>query len=311
MKMLDVSIPFSLVALIAACLCAGCSESAKVTGTAEETNEFALDDSSSSGEPSSSSSNSSSNQKPVSSGSSSSAGDVASSTSQNGSGVGSSAEESSSSMASEVSSSSLEPVSSGNVEESSSSAPPPQGGINSSNSTVGPNSLEYYVGKLGLNINQVYAGVVAASSTEEKDSDTDPGEAMATEFDGPWPHRFVKQNIAALEYFFPDAADEYAGLVDSIKAGLTEGDCGLYMMNVYGDDRSVGYVIADIAADKVVVLDVAVGECPNSAVNRTFRFLFRHCGEIDSRPEIEHVEVSSGIPLDQCPDFEDEMEWVN
>ena len=151
---------------------------------------------------------------------------------------------------------------------------------------------------------------MATKLTEETDSDTAPGQAAATEFDGPWPHRFVKQNIGALEYFFPDAADEYAGLIDSIKAGQAEDGCWLYMMNVYGNDKSVGYVLADVSENKVVVLDISAGKCPNSAVNKTFRFLFRYCGVIATSPEIEHVEVDLNVPEGSCPSFDSESEWV-
>jgi hypothetical protein len=187
---------------------------------------------------------------------------------------------------------------------------PPQGGKLSSSSFANPNSLDHYVDELGLNINQVYEGAMATKLTEETDSDTAPGQAAATEFDGPWPHRFVKQNIGALEYFFPDAADEYAGLIDSIKAGQAEDGCWLYMMNVYGNDKSVGYVLADVSENKVVVLDIAAGKCPNSAENKTFRFLFKYCGVIFTSPEIEHVEVDLNIPEGSCPDFGRESEWV-
>ena len=206
-------------------------------------------------------------------------------------------------MLSESSSSSLK-------QESSSSAAPPQGGKLSSSSIANPNSLEYYIEELGLNINQVYEGAMATKLTEETDSDTAPGQAAATEFDGPWPHRFVKQNIGALEYFFPDAADEYAGLIDSIKAGQAEDGCWLYMMNVYGDGKSLGYVLADVSENKVVVLDIAAGECPNSAENKTFRFLFKYCGVIFTSPEIEHVEVDLNLPEGSCPSFDSESEWV-
>ena len=310
--------PLALVSVIAVCFCAGCSDSPKLTGTAEETNEFAFVVSSSdegayssSDELLSSSSEISSSSERSSSSSSSSKGDMVSSSSRlDDGGEVSSAVESSSSVKPEVSSSSQKQESSSSEEESSSSAAPPQGGKLSSSSIANPNSLEYYIEELGLNAHQVYEGVMAAKSTEEKDSDTAPGQAAATEFDGPWPHRFVKQNIGALEYFFPDAADEYAGLIDSIKAGQAEDGCWLYMMNVYGNDKSVGYVLADVSENKVVVLDISAGECPNSAVNKTFRFLFRYCGVIATSPEIEHVEVDLNVPEGSCPSFDSESEWV-
>ena len=321
MKKFDLLVP--MMALFVACLNFGCSESTKITGTAEEPNEFAVVLSSSSIAVSSESVVSSSSEfLPPDDGKNSSSSFEkveSSSSSLENSGAKSFAVESSSSVepevssssiASEVSSSSQEQISSSSVEESSSSMAPPQGGKLSSSSFANPNSLDHYVDELGLNINQVYEGAMATKLTEEPDSDTAPGQAAATEFDGPWPHRFVKQNIGALEYFFPDAADEYAGLIDSIKTGQAEDGCWLYMMNVYGNDKSVGYVLADVSENKVVVLDISAGECPNSAVNKTFRFLFRYCGVIATSPEIEHVEVDLNIPEGSCPDFGRESEWV-
>jgi len=318
MKMINLSKPLALVAFIAACFCAGCSDSHELTGTAEETNEFAFVVSSSdegayssSDELLSSSSEISSSSERSSSSSSSSKGDMVSSSSrQDNSGVGSSAVESSSSVEPEVSSSSQKQESSSSEEGSSSSVAAPQGGTQSSSSRENPNSLEYYIEELGLNVNQLYENVLAAGLTEEKDSDTAPGQAMATEFDSPWPHQFVKENIGALPYFFPEAADEYAGLVDSIESGLADGGCGLYMMNVYGNEKAIAYVVADITADKIVVMDVSAGSCPNSAVNKIFRFLFRYCGEMESRPEIEHVEVNLNVSEGSCPDFDMDSEWV-
>lgn len=318
MKMINLSKPLALVAFIAVCFCAGCSDSHKLTGTAEETNEFAFAVSSSdegayssSDELLSSSSEISSSSERSSSSSSSSKGDAVSSSSrQDNSGVGSSAVESSSSVEPEVSSSSQKQESSSSEDGSSSSVAAPQGGTQSSSSRENPNSLEYYIEELGLNVNQLYENVLAAGLTEEKDSDTAPGQAMATEFDGPWPHRFVKENIGALSYFFPEAADECAGLVDSIDSGLADSGCGLYMMNVYGNEKAIAYVVADITADKIVVMDVSAESCPNSAVNKIFRFLFRYCGEMESRPEIEHVEVDLNVSEGSCPDFDMDSEWV-
>lgn len=282
MKMINLSMSIALVAFIAVCFCAGCSDTHKLTGTAEETNEFAIAESSSS----------------------------FSSSSLENSGVGSSAVESSSSVEPEVSSSSQKQESSSSEEGSSSSVAAPQSGTQSSSSRENSNSLEYYIEELGLNVNQLYENVLAAGLTEEKDSDTAPGQAMATEFDGPWPHRFVKENIGVLPYFFPEEADEYAGLVDSIESGLADSGCGLYMMNVYGNEKAIAYVVADITADKIVVMDVSAGSCPNSAVNKIFRFLFRYCGEMESRPEIEHVEVNLNVSEGSCPEFDMDSEWV-
>ena len=282
MKVINLFVSIVLVAFIAVCFCAGCSDSHKLAGTAEETNEFAFVVSSSS----------------------------FSSSSLENSGVGSSAVESSSSEEPEVSSSSQKQESSSSEEGSSSSVGAPQSGTQSSSSLENPNSLEYYIEELGLNVNQLYENVLAAGLTEEKDSDTASGQAVAAEFDGPWPHQFVKENIGVLPYFFPEAADEYAGLVDSIESELADSGCGLYMMNVYGNEKAIAYVVADITADKIVVMDVSAGSCPNSAVNKIFRFLFRYCGEMESRPEIEHVEVNLNVSEGSCPEFDMDSEWV-
>ena len=311
MKKLNWSLSFAVAALLAVSFY-GCSDSVEVTGTAEDPNELAIVESSSSlvvysssEEESSSSESSSSSEKGVTQPESSDANDKARSSSS------CTLEESSSSQetlsSSSLSSSSL---SSSSVVESSSSKAPPQGGINSSCSTVKQNSLDYYVEVLGLNRNQVYEGVMAARSKEEMDFDTGPGEGMATEFDGPWPHPFVKQNLPALEYFFPDAAEEYAELIESIKAGTADENCRLYMLNVDGNANTLGFVIADVAEEVVTVLDIGVGECPNSTDGKTVRFLFYHCGKIDSRPEIRHVEVDGNIPQEMCPEFKDDSEWV-
>ena len=134
---------------------------------------------------------------------------------------------------------------------------------------------------------------------------------MVTEFDGPWPHVFVKQNIDALSYFFPEAAKKYAGLIAEIKKDSVNDGCKLYMMNVSGNENSIGFAIVDIAADAVTVLNVVKGDCTNTTENKTFRFLFRYCGDIISRPEIKYVEVENNISQDECPNFKDNGEWVN
>ena len=135
-----------------------------------------------------------------------------------------------------------------------------------------------------------------------------PPTASATEFDGPWPHKFVKQNIVALGHFFPNAEKEYSDIVNAIKNDTLDANCGLYMLNVYGDGKAAGFVLANIVKDTITVLDISAGRCEPSS-GRMERFLFYYCGEIDSRPEIVHILVENNLSAG-CPVLKNEEEWV-
>ena len=63
-----------------------------------------------------------------------------------------------------------------------------------------------------------------------------------------------------------------------------------------------------MAKDTLTVLDIPVGKC-NPTQGITVRFLFYYCGELDSRPEINHVLVENNLS-DKCPVYKDEREWV-
>ena len=187
---------------------AGCS-SDKIAGTSEETNEFAYRVSSSSEVESSSSSNES---KDVEKSSSSRA-------------VSSSSEKSSSSVksssSSAKSSSSSKAVSSSSYMESSNSTPPgatsSSTGVdvdNNSSSSEKPNegtakpdiSLDYYLKLLNQESDSFDSGVMSTAIDLNTDGDPqNPNPPMATEFDTPWPHKIVKQNVELLQEYFPMA----------------------------------------------------------------------------------------------------------
>lgn len=301
-------------AILCACavmLATGCGDSDRLAGTSEETNELAENDRSSSSsdielvEPSSSS------VKVMSSGSQylgdnemkfSNSSTKKSSSSE--SVVSSSSEKHSSTP--RISSDSRNDSSSSreNLSSSSKKDPPP-----SLQENPGVNTLEYYLQMYNLKSNSFDGRVLSAKFDIEKGdaSASDPVE-MVTEFDGPWPHKFVKQNIGALDMFFPTAAKMYSEIVDSIKNETLDPNCGLYMFNVYGNANSAGYILADIAKDTIVVLDIPIGKC-NSMSGNIERFLFYYCGEIDSRPEVVHMPVENYLS-EKCPVVKNREEWV-
>ena len=243
------------------CLClflllVGCSETASVAGTAEEPNELAVLESSSSIEVVESSSDVAYSSSALSS-SSEKAADIVSSSSLN------------------VPSSSAEvPPSSSSVEDpgsssTSSSSSVESGFVVSSSSDKtqtgtkpGTDKLDFYLEQFGI-ADSSFGGLLAGSAENQKSNTTpgtgdttEQGSAMAPEFDGPWPHVFVKGNIGALEYFFPKAVVIYADLIDSIQSGTASEECKLYMLNVKGNSKSVGHVLAHVSEDTVTVLDI-------------------------------------------------------
>lgn len=197
--------------------------------------------------------------------------------------------------------------------ESSSSSemgPQTQHGTRSSSSELDSSSLEFYIAKLGLGKTASYEGTLSARLDVAGDAPVNPGAAMATEFDGPWPHPFTSRNIAMLKQFFPDADKEYAGLIDSIRNGTADDSCRLYMMNVWGDASFIGHAIGSVSEDTVTVIDVASGSCKNTTEGKIVRFLFRYCGRIAMSPEIRHVVVETKLDEGVCPSTNVDDEWV-
>lgn len=279
---------------------AGCS-SDKIAGTSEETNEFAYKVSSSSEEESSSSSaKSSSSSRVVSS---------------------SSRTISSSSHA--ISSSSAK--SSSSYVESSNSTPPgatsSSTGVdvnNNSSSSEKPNegtakpdiSLDYYLKLLNQESDSFDSGVMATSIDLNTDGDPqNPNPPMATEFDTPWPHKIVKQNVDALQEYFPMAFAMYPQIISAIKNETLDENCGLYTFNVYSDGLTAAYIVAEITENTIKVIDIPAGECKALSLTQMSRFLFYYCGELNSHAETEHIKVDVDLS-DNCPILKTGNEWV-
>jgi hypothetical protein len=288
----------SLALSVILCLCAalfavGCGDSGTFAGTSEEGNELAERISSSSDEESSSSGT---NAVDPAKGSSSSR--VVSSSSRIAS--SSSVKLSSSSEIREP----FEGVSSSDKGETK--TPPIYERVPK------PGSLDSYLVQFNLKSDVLDKGLLSMKIDYSKDvnlSEPLPPSASATEFDGPWPHKFVKQNIHALYNYFPTAAEEYSEIVDSIMKGSLDANCGLYMFNVYGDGKSAGFVLAGIAMDTIKVLDIQAENCKAVPSGSIVRSLFYYCGELDSRPEVVHIPLENTLS-GSCPNKKTEDEWV-
>lgn len=290
----------------------GCS-SEKIAGTSEETNEMAYEDSSSSEEELSSSSNES---KDVEKSSSSRA-------------VSSSSEKSSSSVksssSSAKSSSSSKAVSSSSYMESSNSSLPgatsSSTGVdvnNNSSSSEKPNegtakpdiSLDYYLKLLNQESDSFDSGVMATSIDLNTDGDPqNPNPPMTTEFDTPWPHKIVKQNVDALQEYFPMAFAMYPQIISAIKNETLDENCGLYTFNVYSDGLTAAYIVAEITENNIKVIDIPAGECKALSLTQMSRFLFYYCGELNSHAEAEHIKVDADLS-GNCPIIKTGNEWV-
>jgi hypothetical protein len=131
--------------------------------------------------------------------------------------------------------------------------------------------------------------------------------ARATEFDTPWPHKVVKQNVDGLRTIFPTAVQEYSEIITAIKNETLDAKCGLYTFNVYGDGLSAAFIVASIAKDTIKVLDIPAGNCDAINGNDMSRFLFYYCGELDEHPEVVHIPVENGLSA-KCSVFRNE--WV-
>ena len=280
----------------------GCS-SDKIAGTSEETNEFAYKVSSSSEEESSSSSAKSSSSSRVAS--------------------SSSRPVSSSSRA--VSSSSVKSSSSSYVESSNSSLPGATSsstGVdvnNNSSSSEKPNegsakpdiSLDYYLKLLNQESDSFDSGVMSTAIDLNTDGDPqNPNPPMTTEFDTPWPHKIVKQNVDALQEYFPMAFAMYPQIISAIKNETLDENCGLYTFNVYSDGLTAAYIVAEITENTIKVIDIPAGECKALSLTQMSRFLFYYCGKLNSHAETEHVKIDMDLS-DNCPILKVGNEWVS
>ena len=279
---------------------AGCS-SDKIAGTSEETNEFAYRVSSSSEEESSSSSaKSSSSSRVVSSSSrtiSSSSHAISSSSAKSSSSY---MESSNSSLPGATSSSTGVDVNN----NSSSSEKPNEG------SAKPDISLDYYLKLLNQESDSFDSGVMATSIDLNTDGDPqNPNPPMTTEFDTPWPHKIVKQNVDALQEYFPMAFAMYPQIISAIKNETLDENCGLYTFNVYSDGLTAAYIVAEITENTIKVIDIPAGECKALSLTQMSRFLFYYCGELNSHAETEHIKVDVDLS-DNCPNLKTGNEWV-
>ena len=316
----------------------GCS-SEKIAGTSEETNEMAYEESSSSEEELSSSSDESKHVAKSSSSSrsvSSSSRAISSSSEKSSSSVKSSsstAKSSSSSKAvsssSRVVSSSSRPVSSSSHLESSSSSARADVNNNSSSSmnpgkiedgsssserpnesTPTPNTLDYYLKLLNVESDSFDSGVMSTSIGQNNDAHSqDPNPPMVNEFDSPWPHKIEKQNVDALQDYFPMAFAMYPQIISAIKNETLDENCGLYTFNVYGNGLSAAYIVAEITENVIKVLDIPAHECKAMSSNEMSRFLFYYCGELNSHADTEHIKVDVDLS-GNCPVLKTGNEWV-
>ena len=308
------------------CLCAalfvvGCGDSGTFAGTSEETNEMAENISSSSVDEESSSSFDVQEPQPESISSSAQKTSSSSRAVSSSSRVASSSSRTLSSSSAKISSSSQEHSSSSSKQKENTNTSKYSSSSFDGDTHTPPiheqdpnsNSLDSYLKLFKLDSGSFDGGVLSATfdvseSVIPGDPVDNPPTASATEFDGPWPHKFVKQNIVALGHFFPNAEKEYSDIVNAIKNDTLDANCGLYMLNVYGDGKAAGFVLANIVKDTITVLDISAGRCEPSS-GRMERFLFYYCGEIDSRPEIVHILVENNLSAG-CPVLKNEEEWV-
>ena len=273
---------------------AGCS-SDKIAGTSEETNEFAYRVSSSSEEESSSS------------------GEMSSSSWGNPH-LGIESSSSVKSSSSRVVSSSSRPVSSSSRTISSSSHAISSSSLDSVNEgSASPNTLEDYLKLLNIASDLVVAEMLSVKFDFNDNVNLEPENPVppgVTEFDSPWPLKIVKQNLYGLEEFFPMAYKHFPEIIDAIINETLDENCGLYMLNVYADGFSRGYVVSGIAKDTIKVFDVPAGNCKAIPPTEMARFLFYYCGEISSHADVVHVPVEMNLSQ-KCSALKSNEEWVN
>jgi hypothetical protein len=136
-----------------------------------------------------------------------------------------------------------------------------------------------------------------------------PNPPMTTEFDTPWPHKIVKQNVELLQEYFPMAFSMYPQIISAIKNETLDENCGLYTFNVYSDGLTAAYIVAEITENSIKVIDLPAGECKALSLTQMSRFLFYYCGELNSHAEAEHIKVDVDLS-DNCPNLKTGNEWV-
>jgi hypothetical protein len=312
-------------------LCTGCSESDKLAGTAEEPNELAYQDQplsssekpdtleSSSSKQVKSSSSSSERTKSSSSSSQEPAKPKSSSSSKDDEKPSTSSSAPASSSSSELPPDGNDPFdgdknessSSSKIPASSSSKDPGDGDTQSPPTQTTPKqpTLSDYIAYFGLEDMPFDTTVMASVAMwEESSSPQDPPSAQASEFDRVGAHQFVKENIAALSTYFPQAAKQNSELVEAIANDSAE--CGLYLLNIRGSNETAGHLLTGVSADTMTVVDIVAPNCQKNTSGKLVRFLFSYCGDVDSDPVIKRTSVTSDIPVSRCPDKLMGSEWV-
>ena len=174
-----------------------------------------------------------------------------------------------------------------------------QGGTDSGNNILDPTSLDFVLKAFGIEDYTFDSNVLALHTIVGNEGSNSP--PMATEFDGPGLHPIVQQNIGALEEFFPEAAKEQAGLIDSIVNGYMGDSCKLYMANIWDtDNNAVAYIVADIGKDTLTVVDVVMDGCEKSVASGDPRALVYYCGKINRRPTEVHIPVNASANGMRC-----------
>lgn len=289
--------PFTLVTMLLIGFFTSCS-SDKVAGTSEETNEFAYRVSSSSEEELSSS------------------GEMSSS-SGNGAQLGlKSCSSRAVSSSSYVASSSSRAASCSSVKSSSSSSDSKYGGHSSSSEKINdgsavPKTLDDYLGMFNVEAGSFDNGILSTTIGQMQNVNSqDPAPTMSSAFDSPWPYKIGKQDINALNDYFPSAFRKFFKIISAINNETLDENCGLYMYNVYSDGMSLAYIVAEINENVIKVIDIPAGDCKGIPSDKMSRFLFYYCGELNSHAETEHVKAD--VDLSQkCPVLEPDDEWVN
>jgi hypothetical protein len=196
-------------------------------------------------------------------------------------------------------------VNPGKIEDGSSSSERPVEG------SAKPNTLDYYLDLLNLKSVSFDSGVMSTSIGQNNDAHSqEPNPPMTPEFDSPWPHKIVKQNVDALEEYFPMAFAMYPQIISAIKNETLDENCGLYTFNVYSDGLSAAYVVTEITENVIKVLDVPAGDCKAMSSSEVSRFLFYYCGKLNSHAETEHVKIDMDLS-DNCPILKVGNEWVS
>jgi hypothetical protein len=189
---------------------------------------------------------------------------------------------------------------------------------NNSSSSEKPNegtakpdiSLDYYLKLLNQESDSFDSGVMSTAIDLNTDGDPqNPNPPMMTEFDTPWPHKIVKQNVELLQEYFPMAFSMYPQIISAIKNETLDENCGLYTFNVYSDGLTAAYIVAEITENTIKVIDIPAGECKALSLTQMSRFLFYYCGELNSHAETEHIKVDVDLS-GNCPNLKTGNEWV-